>query len=175
MGIKIIWRHRSTTTITTMADHSRCRRKCPPDAPHEALRPAPLSSLDERWPPEQVNTIFKGLRGCMALIHTPMLRRCIIAGTKERFEGLTPPQHPQHYIRLLGGLSPINLTRRNKAQCLVCGVTGALPLSAAMVVTVFYSLPEHEPLFRLNHQIMGISRKLLSWARQFFHCTEAET
>ena len=98
----------------------------------------------------------------MALIHTPMLRRCIIAGTKERFEGLTPPQHPQHYIRLLGGLSPINLTRRNKAQCLVCGVTGALLLSAAMFLTVFYSLPEHEPLFRLNHEIMGISRKLLS-------------
>ena len=100
-----------------------------------------------------MNTIFKGLRGCMALIHTPMLRRCIIAGTKERFEGLTPPQHPQHYIRLLGGLSPINLTRRNKAQCLVCGVTGALPLSAAMFVTVFYSLPEHKPLFRLNHEV----------------------
>jgi len=48
--------------------------------------------------------------------HTPMLRRCIIAGTKERFEGHTPPQHPQNYIRLLGGSPPINLTRRNETQ-----------------------------------------------------------
>jgi hypothetical protein len=67
VGIKIIWCHRSTTTITTMADR-RCRRKCPPNAPHEALRPAPSSSLDGRRPPEQADTIFKGLRGCMALI-----------------------------------------------------------------------------------------------------------
>jgi hypothetical protein len=80
-----------------MADHSRRRRKCPPNAPHEALRPAPSSSLDWRRPPEQADTIFKGLSGCMALIHTPMLRRCIIAGTNERFEGRTPPQHPQQY------------------------------------------------------------------------------
>jgi len=49
VGIEIIIRHRSTTTITTMADHSRRRRKCPPtNAPHEALRPAPSSSLDGR-------------------------------------------------------------------------------------------------------------------------------
>jgi len=76
-----------------------------------------------------------------------MLWRCIIAGTKERFEGQTPPQHPQHYIRLLGGSSPINLKRQNEAQCLVWGVRGAFPPSAAMVVTLFCSLPEHEPLF----------------------------
>jgi hypothetical protein len=161
IGIKIIWCHRSTTTITTMADHSRRWRKCPPNAPHEALRPAPSSSLDGWWPPEQADTIFKGLRGCMALIHTPMLRWCIIAGTNERFEGHTPPQHPQHYIRLLGGSSPINLTRWNEAQCLVWGITGAFPPSAAMVVTVFYSLPEHEPLFPVVPRHSGNRQKAL--------------
>ena len=98
----------------------------------------------------------------MALIHTPMLRRCIIAGTNECFEGHTPTQHPQHYIRLLGGSSPINLMRRNEVQCLVWGVRGAFPPSAAMVVTVFCSLPEYKPLFRLNYGIVGIARKLLS-------------
>ena len=97
----------------------------------------------------------------MALIHTPMLRRCIIAGTKERFEGHTPPQHPQHYIRLLGGSSPINLTRRNEAQCLVWGVRGALPPSAAMVVTVFCSLPEYEPLFPVELRHSGYHQKAL--------------
>ena len=144
-----------------MADHSRRRRKCPPNAPHEALRPAPSSSLDGRRPPEQVDTIFKGLSGCMALIHTPMLRRCIIAGTKERFEGHTPPQHPQHYIRLLGGSLPINLTCRNEAQCLVWGVTGAFPPSAAMVVTVIASLPEHEPLLPVQPRHSGYRQKAL--------------
>ncbi len=87
----------------------------------------------------------------MALIHTPMLRRCIIAETKERFEGHTPPQHPQHYICLLGGSSPINLTRRNKVQCLVWGVTGAFPPSKAMVVTVFLACRSTNHFFRLNH------------------------
>ncbi len=174
VGIKIIWRHRPTTTITTMANHSRRRRKRPPNAPHEALRPAPSSLLNERWPPEQADTIFTGLSGCMALIHTPMLRWCIIAGTKERFEGHTPPQHPQHYIRLLGGSSPINLTRWNEAQCLVWGVTGAFPPSAAMVVTVFTCWSTNH-LLPVNHGIVGIARKLLSRARRFLRCTEAET
>jgi hypothetical protein len=144
-----------------MADHSRRRRKCPPNAPHEALHPAPLSSLDGRRPPEQADTIFKGLRGCMALIHTPMLRRCIIAGTKECFEGRTPPQHPQHYIRLLGESLPINLTHRNKAQCLVWGITGAFPPSAAMVVTVISSLPEHKPIFPVEPWQSGYRQKAL--------------
>jgi len=139
-----------------MADHSRDsrrRRKCPPNAPHEALRPAPSSSLDGRQPPEQADTIFKGLR-VYGPHHTP-------AGTKERFEGHTPPQHPQHYIRLLGGSSPINLTCRNEAQCLVWGVRGAFPPSAAMVVKVFCSLPEHEPLYSVEPWHSGYRQKAL--------------
>ena len=93
--------------------------------------------------------------------HISMLRRCIIAGTKERFEGQTPPQHPQHYIRLLGGSSPINLTHQNKVQCLVWGVRGAFPPSAAMVVTLFCSLPEHEPLFPVEPRHSGYRQKAL--------------
>jgi hypothetical protein len=89
--------------------------------------------------------------------HISMLRRCIIAGTKVRFGGHTSPQHPQNYIRLLGGLSPINLTHQNKVQCLVWGIRGAFPPSAAMIVMVFCSLPEHEPLFWLNYGIAGIA------------------
>jgi hypothetical protein len=51
-----------------MADHSRRQQKSPPSAAHKAFCPAPLSSLDGQQPPEQADTIFKGLRGCMALI-----------------------------------------------------------------------------------------------------------
>jgi len=90
-----------------------------------------------------------------------MLRRCIIAGTKEHFEGHTPPQHPQYYIRLLGGSSPINLTHRNEAQCLLWGVRGAFPLWGAMVVTVFCSLPEHEQLFPVELRHSGYRQKAL--------------
>ena len=68
VGIKIIWHHWSTTTITAMANHSRCQRKRPPNAPHKALRPTPSFLLDGRWPPELADTNFKRLRGCMALI-----------------------------------------------------------------------------------------------------------
>jgi hypothetical protein len=40
---------------------------------------------------------------------------------------------PKNYIRLLGGLSPINLTRRRGAQGLMWGTRGPFPLAAAMV------------------------------------------
>jgi len=93
--------------------------------------------------------------------HTPMLRGCIIAGTKERFEGHTPSQHPQNCICVLGGSSPINLRRRNEAQCLVWGVRGAFLPLAAMVVTVFCSLPEHEQLFPVEPQHNGYRQKAL--------------
>jgi len=78
-------------------------------------------------------------------------------------------------ISLLGGSLPINLTRRNMAQCLMWGVREAFPPVADMVVTVFCSLPEHEPLFPVNQGIVGIARKLLSRARRFLHSTKAET
>ena len=143
-----------------MADHSRRRRKCPPNAPHEELRPAPSSLLDEQQPPEQADTIFKGLR-VYGPHHTPMLRQCIISGTKERFESHTPPQHPQQYIRLLGGLAPINLTRLNEAQCLVWGIRGAFPPLAAMVVKVFCNLPEHKPLYPVEPRHSGYRQKAL--------------
>ena len=40
---------------------------------------------------------------------------------------------PQKYIRLLGGLSPIHLMHRRKAQGLVWGVRGPFPPAGAMV------------------------------------------
>jgi hypothetical protein len=40
---------------------------------------------------------------------------------------------PKKYIRLLGGLSPIHLTRRHEAQGLMWGARGPFPPAAAMV------------------------------------------
>ena len=48
-------------------------------------------------------------------------------------------------------------------------------MAGAMVVMVFCSLLEHEPFFPVNQGIVGIARKLLSRARRFLRCTEAET
>ena len=107
--------------------------------------------------------------------HTPMLQQCIIAGTKERIEGHTPPQHPQNYIRLLRGSLPINLMRQHEAQCLVWGIRWAFLPSAAMVVTVFVACRSTNHFFQLNHGILGIARKLLSQARGVLRLTEAVT
>ena len=151
-------------TITTMADHSQRQQKSPPSTTHKALHPAPSSSIDGRRPPEQADIFFKGLRGCMAL----STLRCYDDASspeqsKERIEGHTPPQHPLNYIRLRWGSLPINLTRQHKAQCLVCGVRGTFPPSAAMVVTVFCSVPEHKPLFPVEpwHSHSGYHQKAL--------------
>ncbi len=67
--------------------------------------------------------------------NTPMLWQCIIAGTKEHFEGHTHPQPPpQKTIRKLKGLSPIHLWRRRGVQGLMWGARGPFPPVAAMVV-----------------------------------------
>ncbi len=55
---------------------------------------------------------------------------------RKRFEGNKHPQPPQQYIRKLGGLSPIYLTRRHGAQGLMWGARGPFPPAAAMVVAV---------------------------------------
>jgi hypothetical protein len=87
--------------------------------------------------------------GCMALITLRCYGDASSPEQRSALRAIHPPQHPQHYICLLGGSgsSPINLTRRHEAQCLVWGVRGVFPPSAAMVVTVFCSVPEHKPLF----------------------------
>ena len=174
VGMKVIWHHWSTTTITTISNHSRHWQKWHPSAAHKALHPAPSSSIDGRQPPEQVDIICKGLRECMALKTLRCYSNASLPEQRSTLRAI-PPQHPQYYIRLLGGSSPINMMRRHEAQCLVWGVRGAFLLLAAMVVMVFCSVPEHKPFFRLNHGIVvGIARKLMSRATGFLHCTEAE-
>ena len=103
------------------------------------------------------------VEGVFGSQHSPMLRRYIIARTrtKERFERHKPPQHPQKYTRLLGRSSPINLMCRHEAQCLVWGVQGTFPPLAAMVVMLFCSVPEHEPLFFVEPQQSGYRQKAL--------------
>ena len=85
------------------------------------------------------------------------------------------PLNTPNIIRLLRGSLPINLMPQHEAQCLMWGVRWAFLLSVAMVVTVFVVCRSTNHFFWLNHSIVGIARKLLSRARQFLRCTEAET
>ena len=48
-------------------NHGRRRRKCPRNAPHEALRLVPTRQIDGRRSPEQADIMLGVLRGCMAL------------------------------------------------------------------------------------------------------------
>ncbi len=56
-----------TTTNTTIADHSHCRQKWPPCAPHEALRFLLLRWMDGQQPPKLGDIFLGGVEVCMAL------------------------------------------------------------------------------------------------------------
>ena len=71
------------------------------------------------------------------------------------------PLNTPNIIRLLRGSLPINLMPQHEAQCLMWGVRWAFLPSAAMVVTVFCSVPEHEPLFLVEPQHSGYCQKAL--------------
>ncbi len=177
VGMKIIWRHRSTMTITTMTDHSRRRQKLPPSAAHNALRPTLSSSLYGWWPPEQVDIIFKGLRGCEAL----KILRCYSDASSPEQMSTSRAIHPLNTPTIIsacsGGRHPSNWhisTRRNT----LCGVLGGYFCHRRPWLWpcfVFCSCRSTNHFLRLNHSKVGIARKLLSRARQFLHCTEAGT
>jgi hypothetical protein len=55
----------------------------------------PMHPIDGGQPPEQAAIIFEAFEGVYGPQNTPMLWRCIIAGTKEHFEGHTHSQPPK--------------------------------------------------------------------------------
>jgi hypothetical protein len=67
----------------------------------------------------------------MALKALPAMMHC--NKKLECFEDHAHPNSPKNYIRLLGGLLPIHLTRRCGAKGLVWGARGPFPPAAAMV------------------------------------------
>ncbi len=81
-------------TNTTLVDHGGRWWKWPPSAPHEALRSNLMHQMDGQQPPEQADIILGAVEGVYGPQNTPLLWQCIIAGTKERFEGHTHPQSP---------------------------------------------------------------------------------
>jgi hypothetical protein len=81
----------------------------PPSAPHEALRSAQTHQMDGQQPPKQADLIFVAIEGVYGPQNTPMLWRCIIAGTKVRFEGHKHPQPPQKmHPQALGGFHALS-------------------------------------------------------------------
>ncbi len=51
--------------------------------------------MDGRQLPEQVDVVFAAVEGVYGPQNTPLLWQCIIAGTKEHFEGHKHPQPPK--------------------------------------------------------------------------------
>jgi hypothetical protein len=60
--------------------------------------------MDGRQPPKHAGIIFEAVEGVHGPQNTPMLWRCIIAGTKEHFEGRTRPQPPKKLHPLSWGI-----------------------------------------------------------------------
>ncbi len=54
----------------------------------------PVHQMDGRQPSEQANIILGAVEGVYGPQNTPIVWQCIIAGTKERFEGHTHLEHP---------------------------------------------------------------------------------
>jgi hypothetical protein len=96
----------------------------------------PTRQIDGRQPPKQVDIIFEAVEGVYGPQNALMLWQFIIAGTKERFEGHTPPQQPPKYICKPRGLLPIYFKCQRGAQGLIWGARGAFLPAAAMVVAV---------------------------------------
>ncbi len=92
--------------------------------------------MDGRQLPKQGDVTFGAVKSVYGPQNTRMLWQCIIAGTKERFEGHTHPQSPLKYIRKLGGLLPIHSMCRHGAQGLMWGARGPFPPVVAMVAAV---------------------------------------
>ena len=146
-----------------MAGHSRRQQKLLPSSAHKAFCPAPLSSLDGRQPPEQADTIFKWLRGCMAL--NPL--RCYVNASspeqRSSFRAIQPLNTSNVIPTCSGDCRPSiwRVRTRRNASCGALGVRGAFPPSAAMAMMVFCSLSEHEPLFLVELRHIGHRQKAL--------------
>ena len=175
VGIKIIWRHRLTTTIKTIADHSRRRQKSPPSAAHKALRPAPSSSLDGWRPPEQADLFFKGLRGCTAL----KTLWCYGDASSPKQRSTLRAKHPLNTPKIIStcsGDSHPSIWRVSTRRIASCGVLGGhFCRRWPWLWWCFVACRNTNHFFRLSHGKVGIARKLLSRARWFLCCTEAKT
>ncbi len=131
-----------------------------PSATHKALRPVPSSSLDGWWPPEQAYIFFKGLRGCTAL----KTLRCYgdASSPKQRsaLRAIHPHNAPKLYPLAWGVITHLSDASAWGAMPHV-GCSGEFPPSAAMVVMVFCSLPEQEPLLPVEPRHSGYRQKAL--------------
>jgi hypothetical protein len=92
--------------------------------------------MDGRQLPKQGDIILGAVEGVYSRENTPMLWQCIIARTKEHFEGIhTLNPCPKHICKL-GGLSFIHAKQQHGAQSLMWGARGPFPPAVAMVVAV---------------------------------------
>ncbi len=113
-----------TSTNTTIANHGRHWWIWPPSALHEAFHSALTRWMDGWQPPEQADIIFEAVGGVYVPQNTPILWRCIIAGTKERFEGHTQPQSPPQITSAISGVCCPSIRSIGAERKASCGALG---------------------------------------------------
>jgi hypothetical protein len=92
--------------------------------------------MDGQQPPEQADIIFETVEGVYGPQNPPMLWRCIIARTKERFEGHTHPQPPPKLHPLARRVVSHPLEASARSARPHGGARGPFMPAAAMVVAV---------------------------------------
>jgi hypothetical protein len=168
VGIKIIWCHWSTTTITTIADHSRRRQKLPPSVSH--IKPCAtrrhLRSMGDDPPSKQI-FFLKGLRGCMALNTLQCYGDASSPEQRSTLRAIHPLNTPKIISDCSGGRCPSiwRVSTRRNASCGALG--GHFRRGRPWLWWCFVACRSTNHFFWLNHGIVGIGRKLLSRARQF--------
>ena len=151
-------------TITTMDDHGRRRQKCPPSAPHQALSPTTMHPTNGGQPPKQAGIILGGLRGCIAL---KTLQCWGNASLPEQRSILRATHHlnpPPNISACLGGCRP-------SVQRIMLGLNTSFGVLWGHFrrgrswlwwsLCVFWSVPEHEPLFPVEPRHIGYRWKAL--------------
>jgi hypothetical protein len=154
-----------------MAGHSQRRQKLPPSAAHKALCPAPSSSLDGQQPPEQADTIFKGLRGCMCMALITL--RCYgDASSPEQRSALRDihPLNTPNIISACSGYHRPSIWRVGTRRNALCGALGGhFCRRRPWLWRCFIACRSTNHFFRLNYGIVGITRKLLTRRANFSH------
>ena len=158
-----------------MASHSRRRQKCPL-VPHTK----PCAPRRHHWsmgddPPSKQMYFFKGVRGYMAFNTLRCYGDASSPEQRSALRAIRPLNTPKIISDCSGGRCP-SIWRVSTRRTASCGALGGhFRCRQPWLWRCFVTCRNTNHFFLLNHCIVGIPRKLLSRARQFLRCTEAET
>jgi hypothetical protein len=123
--------------------HGRRHQKWPPSATQKAKNPATTRLINGRRCPKQANMLFLGNEPVYSPQNAPMVRQDSSPSLPHHWSILRALDWiiaGEKHIRLLGALSPINLTRMRLKLDFIRGGRGPFPGATAMVVVLVVSL-----------------------------------